>query len=89
MNRSLAIGLLVMAILAASLVAPLGTAEANEGEQTIDELVTEASQQYKTTEAAVNFASMPLVPAVVGGGLGLSIGIIGAASYAYRNRGMR
>lgn len=87
MNRRL--GVLVLAILAASLITPLGSAQADDGQRTVDGLVTETAQQYETTVAAVEFARTPLVPAVVGGGLGLSIGAIGASAYAYQNRGMR
>ena len=74
-------------ILALSLAVPLGSAEAND-KRTVDKLAIEVNQQYEKTVAAVEVARMPLVPAVVGGGFGFGIGAIGAAAYAYQNRGM-
>lgn len=67
-----------------------GLATADEHEQrSLDALADEAQAQYDATTNAVRFASLPLYPALLGGGLGIGIGAIGGAVFAYQNRGMR
>lgn len=77
-------------VLLGGVLATTGVAqESADDSQPIGALTDEIADQYDETNTAVSMASFPLSPALLGGGLGVGIGAIGGAVFAYRNRGMR
>lgn len=78
-----------LVLLAAS--APSGAAQSADGEAApaVSTLADETRATYDDLAAAGEVAPVPVVSAVVGGGLGVGVGAVGGAVFAYRNRGMR
>ncbi|MFC6784432.1 hypothetical protein ACFQFH_02625 [Halobaculum halobium] len=89
-TRGVALLLAVGLILLGGVFAAPGLAqESADDTPTIATLTDEITSQHEETNAAVSMASLPLSPALLGGGLGVGVGAIGGAVFAYRNRGMR
>ncbi|SHG92939.1 hypothetical protein [Halobaculum gomorrense] len=89
-TRGAALLVAVGVVLLVGAFAPAGLAqESGDDARSIDALADEVVDQYEETNTAVSMASSPVAPALLGGGLGLGIGAIGGAVFAYQNRGMR
>ncbi|QZX99086.1 hypothetical protein [Halobaculum rubrum] len=82
----LAVGLVLLCgVLATTVLAQ----DAGGDDRSVGELATAIESQYDETKAAADMASEPVPPALLGGGLGVGLGAIGGAVFAYQNRGMR
>lgn len=81
--------LLAVVVLVVAVGEPPGAAQSADATPSVSALASDLQRQHVATRAAVSFAESPIVPAVVGIGLGFGAGVIGSAAYAYRNRGMQ
>ena len=82
----LAVGL----VLLCGVLATTGFAQDTSGDtRSLDSLAADIDAQYNETDTAVSMASSPVQPALLGGGLGVGVGAIAGAVFAYQNRGMR
>lgn len=89
-TRGVTLLLAVGLVLLCGALATTGLAQdTGDDDRSIDTLVDDIGDQYEATQTAVSMASSPVSPALLGGGLGVGIGAIAGAGFAYRNRGMR
>jgi len=89
-TRGVAVLLAVGLVLLCGALAATGLAQdTGDDDRSIGTLVNDTRDQHESAETAVSMASSPVGPALLGGGLGVGIGAIAGAGFAYQNRGMR